>query len=111
MKKLSLAELPLEGVSHDRQIKKQVMLRRGEVPRITAFSRATLLPGQTAHAHQHGDMFEVFFVDAGTGSMTIAGTEHQLARGVCIVIEPGEVHEITNTGSSDLALIYFGVEA
>ncbi len=111
MKKISLAELPLEGVSHDPQIRKQVMLRRGDVPHITGYSRAILLPGQTAHAHQHRDMFEVFFVEAGAGLMTIAGTAHQLERGVCIMIEPGELHEVTNNTAAELALVYFGIEA
>ncbi len=56
-------------------------------------------------------MFEVFFVEAGRGVMKIAGAEHQLEEGVCILVEAGERHEITNTSSSDLVLNYFGVEA
>ena len=111
MKKVSLEELPREGVSHDPQILKQVMLRRGDAPHLTAFSRATLQPGQTAHAHQHQDMFEVFFVESGAGSITISGGEHQLTRGVCLMVEPGELHEITNNGTAELVLIYFGIEA
>ena len=111
MKKISISQLPREGVSHDPQITKQVMLRRGDLPHVTAFSRSTLLPGQTAHEHQHRDMFEVFFVESGAGTMKIAGTEHQLERGVCILVEPGELHEISNTGSAELVLNYFGVEA
>ena len=111
MKKVSLGELPREGVSHDPQISKQVLLRRGDLPHVTAFSRSTLLPGQIAREHEHRDMFEVFFVESGAGTMRIAGAEHQLTRGVCILVEPGERHEITNTGSSDLVLNYFGVEA
>ncbi|CAA9231105.1 MAG: hypothetical protein AVDCRST_MAG42-1135 [uncultured Chthoniobacterales bacterium] len=111
MKKVSLTELPREGVSHDPQITKQVMLRRGDVPHLTAFSRSTLLPGQTAHAHEHADMYEVFFVESGAGVMKIAGVEHQLERGVCVLVEPGERHEITNHAPTDLVLMYFGVAA
>lgn len=111
MKKISLAELPREGVSHDPQITKQVMLRSGEVPHLNSFSRATLLPGQTARAHEHRDMYEVFFVESGSGSMTVGDAEHQLARGDCIMVEPGDRHEITNDSASDLVLIYFGVKA
>ncbi len=110
MKKVSLGELPREGVSHDPDITKQVMLRRGDVPHLTAFSRSTLLPGQTARAHEHRDMFEMFYVEAGSGVMTIDGTRHQLERGVCILIEPGERHEISNNADEELVLLYFGVE-
>ena len=111
MKKVSLHELPREGVSHDPQILKQVMLRRGEAPHLASFSRATLQPGQTAHAHQHHDMFEVFFVESGVGSITVSGVEHQLVQGVCLMVEPGELHEITNGGTADLVLLYFGILA
>ena len=110
MKKVVLSELPREGVSHDPQIRKQVMLRRGDVPHVTGFSCATLLPGQTAHAHQHDDMSEVFFVQAGEGLMTIQGAEHQLTPGACILVEPGELHEISNNGDAGLVLLYFGIE-
>ena len=111
MKKVSLNELPREGVSHDPQITKQVMLRRGDVPHLTAFSRSVLLPGQTAHAHEHRDMYEVFFVESGAGLMTIADAPHPLERGVCMMVEPGERHEITNNGSAELVLLYFGIAA
>ena len=111
MKKISLSQLPREGVSHDPQIQKQVMLRRGDVPHLTAFSRSTFLPGQTARAHQHADMFEVFYVESGRGVMRIGAAEHQLEPGVCVLVEPGERHEITNNGSADLVLMYFGVAA
>lgn len=110
MKKMSLSELPREGVSHDPQIAKQVLLRRGDVPHLMSFSRATLAPGQTARAHEHVDMFEVFFVESGSGAMRIGGAEHELVSGVCILVEPGERHEIINRGSSDLVLSYFGIE-
>jgi mannose-6-phosphate isomerase-like protein (cupin superfamily) len=111
VKKISLSDLPREGVSHDPQILKQVMLRRGDAPHLTGFSRAVLLPGQTAHAHEHQDMFEVFFVASGAGVMTVAGAQHQLQAGTCLLVEPGERHEITNNGSAELVLLYFGIEA
>jgi quercetin dioxygenase-like cupin family protein len=111
MKAISLADLPVEGVSHDPDIAKQVMLRRGDVPHLTNFSRASLLPGQVARAHRHRDMFEVFFVESGAGTITIDGAERGLEAGVCIAIEPGEEHEIRNSGSTPLALLYFGIES
>ena len=79
--------------------------------RLLGVSRATLQPGQTAHAHQHHDMFEVFFVESGAGSITVGGAQHQLTRGVCLMVEPGELHEITNDSSADLVLLYFGLNA
>ena len=58
----SLNELPEEWVVHNHEIKKKVMLRFGDLPHLTNFSQARFAPGQTAAAHAHQDMCEVFFV-------------------------------------------------
>ena len=110
MKMVSLADIPEEGVSHNPEIKKQVMLARGAVPHLTNFSRARLSPGQVARTHQHADMHEVFFVESGTGVIKVDGCEHPLGRGVCVAVEPGERHEVVNCGAEDLVLMYFGIE-
>jgi mannose-6-phosphate isomerase-like protein (cupin superfamily) len=111
MKKVSLANLPEEGVSHNPEIRKRVMLRRGDVPHVTNFSRSRLAPGQTARSHAHTDMHEVFYVESGSGLMRVDGEEFELEAGVCVAVSPGERHEITNTSAGELVLCYFGVEA
>ena len=110
MKKISLADLPAEPVSHNPEITKQVLLRRGDLPHLTNLSRSRLLPGQTARAHDHADMHEVFLVESGAGLMRVGDQEFALAAGTCVAVEPGESHEIENTGKDDLVLIYFGIE-
>ncbi|MFL6228038.1 MAG: cupin domain-containing protein [Pyrinomonadaceae bacterium] len=110
MKKVSLTDVPEEGVSHDPQIKKRVLLRRGDLPHLTNFTRSRLAPGQVARAHAHADMHEVFYVESGDGVMKIDIAELRLAGGVCVAVAPGEHHEIRNTGATDLVLLYFGVE-
>ena len=110
MKRIALAEVPAEGVSHNPEITKQVILRRGDLPHLTNFSRSQLLPGQVSRAHRHIDLFEVFLVESGVGVMKVDGHEERLEAGICVVVEPGEVHEIINTGSTELVLLYFGIE-
>ncbi|WP_138504209.1 cupin domain-containing protein [Nostoc sp. PA-18-2419] len=105
----SLNNLPEEAVSHNPEIKKKVMLRYGDLPHLTNFSQARFAPGQTAPPHAHQDMCEVFFVEAGSGVIRIDGKEYPLLRGNCIAIELGEIHEIVNTGSTELVLTYFGL--
>ncbi len=111
MKIVSLADVPEEGVSHDPEVKKRVLLRRGDVPHLMSFARAVFLPGQTARAHTHANMSEVFFVERGRGTMRVGGSGHTLAPGVCVAVVPGEEHEIVNDGAGELVLLYFGVEA
>lgn len=85
------------------------MLRWGDLPSLTNFSQARFTPGQVASAHAHLDMAEVFFVESGEGAIAINGVSYGLTPGVCVVAEPGEIHEVTNTGSVDLVLTYFGI--
>jgi quercetin dioxygenase-like cupin family protein len=109
MKLTSLASIPTEFVSHNPQISKQVMLRSGDLPHLTNFSQATLAPGQVAAGHAHSDMHEVFFVESGAGTIQINGRAYSLLPGVCIAVEPGEIHEVSNTGIHELVLTYFGI--
>ncbi|MGQ9871142.1 cupin domain-containing protein [Leptodesmis sp.] len=111
MKLTSLSDLSAEFVSHNPEIQKKVMLRPGDLPHLTNFSQARLAPGQIASAHQHIDMYEVFFVISGTGVITIDRTPYALTPGVCVAVEPGEHHEVKNTGNDELVLTYFGVLA
>lgn len=110
MKITQMQTLPDEIVRHNAAISKKVMLRAGEIPQLTQFSQARFPTSQIAKAHCHPDMYEVFFVEAGEGQMTIEGTTHTLAPGVCITVEPNEVHEVVNTGQEDLVLTYFGLK-
>ena len=109
MKRVNLSELAHQGVSHNTAIRKKVMLQPGDIPHLTNFSQATFAQGQVAKAHAHSDMHEVFFVSSGNGTMVVNGTDQALSPGVCILVEPGDVHEVTNTGQEPLVLTYFGI--
>ncbi|MEM7793450.1 MAG: cupin domain-containing protein [Cyanobacteria bacterium P01_C01_bin.118] len=109
MKRVSLSELADQGVSHNAAIRKKVMLQPGDIPHLTNFSQATFVPGQVANAHSHSDMYEVFFVSAGNGTMRVNEVDQELTPGVCILVEPGDLHEVVNTGEEPLVLTYFGI--
>lgn len=105
-----LSDLPAEPVSHDPAIAKRVMLRRGVVPGVTAFSQARIPAGEATSAHAHADMWEVFLVEEGSGAARVDGEEHPLGPGTCLLVEPGERHALT-AGPDGLLLTYFGVVA
>lgn len=111
MKLITLASILPSSVSHNTAISKQTMLAAGEFPPITNFSQAHFPPKAIAYAHQHNDMLEVFFIESGQAIISVNGIEHNLTAGSCIVIEPGEIHELRNA-SHDQAMIvtYFGLQ-
>ncbi len=106
MKVASLAELADVAVSHNPAIRKQVMVPAGLVPGVLAFAQARFPPGQLAGAHHHQDMWEIFFVEQGEGTILVDRAETRLAPGVCVVVGPGEVHELANEGKEDLVITY-----
>lgn len=110
MKIVRLKDIPSTDVSHNSAIQKRVMLCAGELGRITQFAQSVSPPGAVAEAHAHADMGEVFFVESGTGEIVIDGTPQALEPGTCAVVGCHEVHEVRNTGNTDLVITYFGVE-
>ncbi|NJK99641.1 MAG: cupin domain-containing protein [Spirulinaceae cyanobacterium RM2_2_10] len=110
MKFAALHAQPECSVSHNPAIRKRVLLGAGDLPHLTGFAQARLAPGQVAGAHTHADRCEVFFVEAGTGTIWIDDTPHCLQPGCCVAVEAGEQHEIANTGTEELVLTYFGLQ-
>jgi quercetin dioxygenase-like cupin family protein len=111
MKQTSLTQILEQGVSHNPAIRKKVLFPSSELPHLLNFAQARFAPGQVAAAHSHCDMWEVFFVEAGNGTIIIDGHPYPLTAGVCIAVEPGELHEVSNTGDGDLTLTYFALQA
>jgi len=96
-------------VSHNPAIAKFGILGNGRIPGLTGLSRAFFPPGETANAHLHPDMTEIFHVLSGQGSMSVDGQKILLTPGMSIAVEPGETHEITATAETGLELLYFGI--
>lgn len=105
-----LDELEPTTVSHNRRISKRVFLGAGELPHLTNLAQAVFRPGDSAPGHSHDDMWEVFLVRSGKGVIRVDGQETTLAVDDCCVVAPGEKHELENTGSEDLHLLYFGLK-
>ena len=111
MKTIDISKLENIGVSHDPAIKKRVILGRGELPHLNNLSQVRFKTGQVASSHSHKDMYEVFLIEEGEGTVIFNTEEQRLKKGICVVVEPGELHEVKNTGKSDLVITYFGITA
>lgn len=110
MRRVDLQSIAATPVSHDPEILKRVMIANGEIPHLTTFSQASFAPGQRTTLHEHPDMWEVYFVTSGRGTMRINGKTYDLSPGVCITVEPGDTHEVVGGDNDTLILTYFGIE-
>jgi mannose-6-phosphate isomerase-like protein (cupin superfamily) len=111
MKVLPFSKADLKAVSHNDRIKKRVVLSNGECGNIHQLAQAVFPPTETAQAHSHEDMTEIFVVQSGQGILRIDKTNHELKPDVCAVVEPLETHEISNTGTTDLVITIIGIKA
>ena len=105
MRFYSLKSAPFKPVSHDPELKKQVLVTDG-FSCVKHLSHIALKPGRTATRHFHKDAYEVFYCIRGKILFKVAGNEVPLARGDCLVVEPGEVHEIFSV-VEETELLYF----
>jgi quercetin dioxygenase-like cupin family protein len=70
----------------------------------------SLLPfGSSFQRHYHQDMQEVFVIIEGHVQMQVDTHTHELNPGDAILIEPNEVHNMTNLGDRDATYLVFGI--
>lgn len=72
---------------------------------------SSLPVGKSFQAHYHEDMQEVFVLIDGHVKMHVDGQIVELAAGDAILIDPGEVHDMTNTGQNDVTYLVFGISS
>ena len=73
---------------------------------LTSFEiwRQTIDAGAETPVHRH-DCEEVIVILGGEGTCTIAGEDQHFKADETLIIPPGVVHQIRNTGSEDLYIL------
>ncbi len=80
-------------MSHSPSVKKRV-LTKDPISCVRHLSRVALGPGDSAVAHSHSDGFEVFYCTGGEAVFRVNGKDVPVKSGDCLVVEPGDLHEI-----------------
>ena len=70
-----------------------------------SLAEATVPVGGRTVAHYHRVTEELYFFTAGSGRMTLGDEEREVGAGDCVVIAPGQVHWLVNTGGEALVLL------
>ena len=107
--------IPFEPASHE-DPKNPGVLKRVLATKSDLFSGQTqmvnwakLPAGHAFQNHYHEDMLEVFIMLSGPVEMVVDETSIQLERGDAILVEPREVHKMTNRSDGDIEYIVFGI--
>lgn len=60
------------------------------------------LPGEELGPHKHQEVEETFYFYRGTGVFAVDGLEYDITPGDAFRVEPGEAHNVVNTGAEPL---------
>lgn len=109
MRRVDIKSLARQPLSHDAGITKHVIFPKGTIPHLCQLAQARIPSGVRVTLHKHSDMHEIFMVLSGCGQIHCNGQTQKVGPGICIHIEPGELHGFENEGDEDLVVMYFGV--
>jgi mannose-6-phosphate isomerase-like protein (cupin superfamily) len=70
-----------------------------------SLAEARVGPGVTTALHFHCRAEEIYYILSGSGRMRLAEEWREVGPGDAIAIPPGEAHQITNTGASELVFL------
>ncbi|HOE96536.1 MAG TPA: cupin domain-containing protein [Candidatus Sumerlaeota bacterium] len=82
------------------------LLDRSNAPVMNqSLAEATLPPSGATEPHYHQDSEEFYYVVQGEGRMRIGEEERAVTVGDAILIPPGAVHTLRNTGTGELKIL------
>lgn len=64
----------------------------------------SLKPGEEIGEEVHHDVDQFFRFELGSGVVKIDGYEHEVKDGTAVIVPSGAVHNVINTGSTELKL-------
>ena len=70
-----------------------------------SLAEATVPVGGATAEHYHVVSEELYFFTAGAGRLRVGDDVRDVRAGECVVIPPGAVHKLTNTGTQPLTLL------
>ncbi|MDQ6993146.1 MAG: cupin domain-containing protein [Mariprofundus sp.] len=109
MKLVKLDEIEPDHVNHAANIARRILLSEHDLPGSVRLSHALFKAGESIEPHKHDDLCEVFYLLSGQGVLRVEGLDMMISPGSTFMIAPGEVHQLTNSGDSDMTMIYFAL--
>jgi len=70
-----------------------------------SLAEAMVPAGDATDEHYHPVAEELYFILAGTGRLRMDGEQRDVRAGDCVLIVPGAIHKLFNTGDEPLRLL------
>ena len=70
-----------------------------------SLAEATVPVGGATDEHYHRASEELYFFQSGTGHVRVGDEYRDVRAGECVVIPPGAIHKLTNTGDVPIRLL------
>jgi len=70
-----------------------------------SLAEATVPVGGSTYEHYHVESEELYYFQAGTGRLRVGDVRRDVRAGECVVIPPGAVHKLINTGDVPIRLL------
>jgi len=109
------ADLPFVPAGHEDPqnpgVWKKVLLEKADLQagHVQMVNWARLPVGNSFAPHYHQDMQEVFVIVQGVAEAVVGGESVTLQRGDAILIDPHEVHEMSNPGPDEVEYLTLGI--
>jgi mannose-6-phosphate isomerase-like protein (cupin superfamily) len=100
----NIARVPAFTTKDGSEIR-ELLAHRNSCIQKQSLAEARVEPGASTTPHYHPLTEEIYYILAGTGQMHLAGERQAVGPGDAIAIPPGQVHAITNTGSTPLRFL------
>ncbi|MBN2292849.1 MAG: cupin domain-containing protein [Pirellulales bacterium] len=84
---------------------RELLAHRNSCIRNQTLAEARLPVGSSTAPHRHLKTEEIYYILTGSGEMRIGDETQTVSPGDAIAIQPGAVHEITNTGTEVLSFL------
>jgi mannose-6-phosphate isomerase-like protein (cupin superfamily) len=84
---------------------RELLAHRNSGIRNQSLAEARVPPGATTAAHYHPKTEEIYYILSGKGQMQIGSERREVVPGDAIAIPPGQIHQITNSGSDALTFL------
>lgn len=100
----NIARVPAFTTKDGSEIR-ELLAHRNSCIQEQSLAEARVAPGASTTPHYHPLTEEIYYILEGSGQMSLAGECQIVGPGDAIAIPPGQVHTITNTGSTPLKFL------